>query len=237
MWRRRSRLRKCRSEWPITASTWSSWGRTSSPRISMRKRCAGARSSSRRAYRGSNATARLPAQRVAFRGRWDFESVADAGYKRKEVSRCGQLYHPLRAVFVVERVERLPVRLLRAHELTRICNDLALVSGEISRIRFRADQVDQLFANAVLACKCDLGCPHVFRVALARSRQDCREAEPRLYDRVFANEGDHREQALCERRAVEQHAERAADAAKNFEDGVRGGLVLRSEVGFGRDGR
>src|SRR5205823_12879091 len=77
--------------------------------------------------------------------------------------------------------------------------------------------------------------PHVMCVALAHRSEDRVREQLRFYDGATAVEFDELQHSLGERRAVQQHAERAADLAEDADDIVDDFMILRRNIGLAGD--
>src|SRR5204863_9879642 len=113
--------------------------------------------------------------------------------------------------------------------------DVALILGERCGIALRAQQIDRRFRYPGSARGPDLRGPDVMGVALADRSEDRVREQPRFDDGATAVEFDELQHSLGERRAVQQHAERAADLAEDTNDIVDDIMVLRRDVGLARD--
>src|SRR5215813_5947792 len=109
----------------------------------------------------SSTGGRLGGQLVPVRWCWHLERVDYAREEREVVRGRRQLDHPLLVVPLLQRVERRLIDAVRAHELTYIRNDVALLVAELTRIALCAQHVDHALREPVAARGAHLRRPHV----------------------------------------------------------------------------
>src|SRR6202023_1588796 len=136
---------------------------------------------------------------------------------------------------LLQSIENRLIDPVAAHQLPRIGDDVALILGERGGISLRAQQIDRRLRSPGRAGGANLRSPDVMGVALAYRSQDRVREQPRFDDGAATVELDELQHSLGKRRAVQQHAERPADLAKDADNIVDDIVVLRRNVGLAGD--
>src|SRR5215471_12870926 len=134
----------------------------------------------------------LGGQFVPVGWRRHLERVDYAGKEREVVRGRRQLNDPLLVVPLLQCVKRRLVDAIRAHELTYVRDDVALLVAKLARVSLRTQHVDHAFREPVASRRADLCRPHVHCFALAHRREDGDRAELRVDHALLAEEEHER---------------------------------------------